>query len=231
MIISVSIALFLFITSVKLVVATDVNYGNLDPVVKQNIYRRTEQIISSDKLLNLDELLKSLNIHFQSRLACIDWPAYITLRHYEDGLTLLNGKFTIQGMLFTLPRIIWPSKYKFTAEPEGYSNLNNRNFDQGCTIFSSLYIDWGAPGVLLGYLILSWVLCFIQAIIFNYRKGMLVYLGALWGLFLWESTLFTYPLFWGRWLIVVTIFNAFVIFSYKIIKSGVRINRTAGARE
>lgn len=175
---------------------------------QRGLAQRFVAVLSSDEFFNFSAIQDYAGKDAVYRLAALEYPAAIEKAHTEKGIPYMLGHHNLVALGKAVPRVLWPGKP--VEDPEGVVNNHFQLFnlnDQMATIIGSAYADGGIPGVLLGLPLLAVVLCIIQHWIWRFKEGLIMYLGGFGHIVHYEYYLFSYPVMWLRFLVIMVAVN------------------------
>jgi hypothetical protein len=87
----------------------------------------------------------------------------LAARRIEVGLShYLDGESVWEGLLSLVPRLLWPDKPVFGGSPQIVSKMTGLHFSPNTSIgvgnVMEFQINFGIPGVVIGFLVLGWVI-------------------------------------------------------------------------
>ena len=80
----------------------------------------------------------------------------------DKEVDYLNGRSLWEGFLSLVPRILWPDKPVYGGSPKIVSEMTGLELAEGTSFgvgqVMEFHVNFGVPGIVIGFLILGWVL-------------------------------------------------------------------------
>lgn len=207
------------VTGLRVIRTVGSQGGSLKSTTPASLLAASQRVEFGDPRV-LDAGEKITRYSLTHRLAGLDLLAGARAAREELGVSSIGGRHNSLAALQAVPRAVWPAKPDVSPKRLAREHYSLPDLDHLNTVVSSAYLDWGATGVVLGFVAFALLMGAVEAFIWRLDYAPILYFGTLIFPANVESYVVLQPLLWLRFVVLVGLISLLVLAGVRALSAG-----------